>query len=69
MQDGVDHHRMKIVMSCFDKLPTELRLWISNLHFSLHDDHILRGEKEVRNCKTYIDGDGEVFYYEGNGQN
>ena len=56
-------------MSCFDKLPYELRDWIANLHFSLHDDHILRGEREVSRCKDYVDNDGEIKYYKGNGQN
>jgi len=69
MDNEIDIHRMKIVMSCFDKLPADLRKWIAELHFSLHDDHILRGEREVRNCKIYVDNDGEIKYYKGNGQN
>lgn len=69
MDDQVDLHRMKIVMTCFDKLPYELRDWIANLHFSLHDDHILRGQREVERCKDYIDNDGVVTYLKGNGQN
>jgi hypothetical protein len=69
MNDNVDIRRMRIVMACFDKLPLELRQWIAELHFSLHDDHILRGEREVRNCKIYVDNDGEIRYYKGNGQN
>lgn len=69
MVDNVDIHRMQIVMQCFDKLPIELRKWISELNFSLHDDHILRGETEVRNCKIYVDSGGPIKYYKGNGQN
>ena len=64
-----DAHRMMIVMKCFDKLPAELREWVSNLHFSLHDDHILRGEKEIRHCKEYVESNGTVTYRKGNGQN
>jgi len=69
MNNDIDIRRMQIVMSCFDKLPFELRQWISQLHFSLHDDHILRGEREVRNCKIYVDSGGMIKYYKGNGQN
>jgi len=64
-----DVRRMAIVMSCYDKLPYELREWIANLHFSLHDDHILRGAKEVYSCKAYVESNGEVTYRKGNGQN
>lgn len=60
---------MQIVMECYDKLPYELREWISNLHFSLHDDHILRGENEVRNCKNDVESGGKINYLPGNGQN
>ena len=69
MDNDIDIRRMQIVMSCFDKLSPELRQWISQLHFSLHDDHILRGEREVRNCKIYVDSGGKIKYYKGNGQN
>ena len=69
MDNEIDIHRMKIVMNCFDKLPPELRQWIADLHFSLHDDHILRGIKEVQRCKIYVEGDNEISYYKGNGQN
>lgn len=60
---------MQIVMECYDKLPYELREWISNLHFSLHDDHILRGENEVRSCKIDVESGGKINYLPGNGQN
>ena len=69
MNQQIDLRRMKIVMDCYDKLPYELRDWIANLHFSLHDDHILRGINEVKYCKDYIDNDGEIVYIKGNGQN
>jgi hypothetical protein len=69
MSNDIDIRRMQIVMSCFDKLPFELRQWIAELHFSLHDDHILRGEHEVRNCKIYVENNGKINYYKGNGQN
>lgn len=65
----MDIHRLQIVMQCYDKLPIELRQWISKLHFSLHDDHILRGEMEVEKCKSYVEGGGVIRYYKGNGQN
>lgn len=60
---------MQVVMDCYDNLPYDLRMWISNLHFSLHDDHILRGEIEVRNCKTDVESGGKINYLPGNGQN
>lgn len=69
MENEIDIHRMKIVMNCYDKLPVDLRNWISNLNFSLHDDHILRGEREIRKCKIYVDNGGRINYYKGNGQN
>jgi hypothetical protein len=66
---ALDHKRMVIVMTCFDKLPYEMRDWISNLHFSLHDDHILRGYKEVLMCKEWVESGKQINYYAGNGQN
>jgi len=60
---------MQIVMECFDRLPEELRVWISNLSFSLHDDHILRGKAEVQRCKDDIENGGLVIRLPGNGQN
>ena len=60
---------MQIVMECYDKLPEELRIWVSNLHFSLHDDHILRGTQEVQRCKDYIENGGQEIFLPGNGQN
>ena len=65
----VDAHRMSVVMQCFDKLPKDLREWVSNLHFSLHDDHILRGEREIRECKLQLENNCRVIYKSGNGQN
>jgi len=69
MDNDIDIRRLQIVMSCYDKLPPELRQWIANLDFSLHDDHILRGLKEIERCKIYVEGNGEISYYNGNGQN
>lgn len=60
---------MLLVMRCFDKLPPHLREWIMSLHFSLHDDHILRGEKEVERCKAFIELGGIHHEERGNGQN
>jgi hypothetical protein len=60
---------MNLVMECFDLLPADLRYWVSNLHFSLHDDHILRGTKEVRKCKNDIEAGGKVIFLPSNGQN
>jgi len=65
----MDTRRMAIVMQCFDKLPKELREWIANLHFSLHDDHILRGLKDVENAKKYVESNQPIIYKKGNGQN
>jgi len=65
----VDGQRMAIVMSCYDKLPIHLREWISELHFSLHDDHILRGAAEVERCKIFIESGGIHYEKHGNGQN
>lgn len=58
-----------MVMSCYDKLPKELRDWVSDLHFNLHDDHILRGSKEVQQCKDFIESGGQHHEKPGNGQN
>jgi hypothetical protein len=60
---------MAMVMRCYDKLPLHLRIWISNLHFSLHDDHILRGAGEVEQCKKFIESGGIHYEKPGNGQN
>ena len=65
----VNNQRMALVMRCFDKLPLHLREWIANLHFSLHDDHILRGAQEVENCKFFIESGGVHHERPGNGQN
>lgn len=56
-------------MQCFDRLSPDLRDWINNLHFNLHDDHILRGQKEVERCKQFLDNGGQEHYNRGNGQN
>ncbi len=69
MSNSIDMKRMVIVMKCFDKLPLHLREWITNLHFSLHDDHILRGADEVERCKVYIESGGIHHESRGNGQN
>lgn len=60
---------MVLVMQCYDKLPVHLRVWISDLHFSLHDDHILRGAQEVERCKAFIESGGVHHVLPGNGQN
>ena len=69
MTDPVNINRMILVMSCYDKLPKELRDWICELHFSLHDDHILRGAAEVYRCKEFIESGGTHYEKPGNGQN
>jgi hypothetical protein len=69
MAETIDINRMKVVMSCYDKLPPELREWVSELYFSLHDDHILRGAKEVAGCKEFIESGGVPHFIKGNGQN
>lgn len=69
MNTDVDIKRMALVMCCYDKLPANLRTWISQLHFSLHDDHILRGAKEVERCKNFIESGGTHHEKSGNGQN
>lgn len=56
-------------MRCYDKLPPELRTWVANLDFSLHDDHILKGINEIERCKTFLDNGGKEHYKPGNGQN
>lgn len=60
---------MTLVMRCFDKLPFHLREWVASLEFSLHDDHILMGTKEVERCKAYLESGGEPSFKLGNGQN
>jgi hypothetical protein len=69
MADPVDLKRMELVMRCFDKLPQYLREWVCQLHFSLHDDHILRGAAEVNRCKEFIESGGVHHEQKGNGQN
>lgn len=64
-----DQKRLEIVMKCYDKLSPELRQWVANLHFSLHDDHILKGINEIERCKEFLDGGGQEHYRPGNGQN
>ena len=66
---SVDHKRMKLLMACFDKLPYEQRNWISNLSFSIADEHIFRGTKEIAGCKEYLENGGRVHWVKGNGQN
>jgi len=56
-------------MKCYDKLPPELREWVANLHFSIHDDHILKGINEIERCKKFLDDGGVEHYKPGNGQN
>ena len=65
----MDKSRMELVMRCFDRLPPDLREWISNLDFSLHDDHILRGADEIRYCKRWLENGGKRHDRQGNGQN
>lgn len=65
----MDHNRLKLVMQCFDKLPQYQREWINNNDlFNLHDDHILRGKKEVDRCIAECIK-GNIYYKPGNGQN
>ena len=65
----INFHKMCIVMECYDKLPQDLREWIASLHFSLHDDHILRGVEEVKRCKKSVEANEPTIYKGGNGQN
>jgi hypothetical protein len=67
--EHVNLQRMALVMRCYDKLPSHLRIWISSLHFSLHDDHILRGAADVEQCKFFIESGGIHHEKPGNGQN
>ncbi len=67
--EHVNIQRMALVMRCYDKLPPHLRIWISSLHFSLHDDHILRGASDVEQCKKFIESGGIHYEKPGNGQN
>jgi len=69
MDSEVNIQRMIVVMRCYDKLPLHLREWIAELHFSLHDDHILRGTAEVERCKAFIESGGVHYEKPGNGQN
>ena len=66
---NMNHNRLRLVMSCFDKLPQYQRDWINNNDLlNLHDDHILRGKNEVDRCIEEV-GRGNIYYKEGNGQN
>lgn len=56
-------------MACFDKLPYEQRNWISNLSFSLADEHIFRGTKEIIICKNYFDKGGKVRWISAESHN
>lgn len=57
-------------MKCFDKLPSHLRVWINYLPFNLHDDHILRGAKEIERIKARYESDGGRWYEKkGDNQN
>ena len=69
MGNEVNIQRRIVVMRCYDKLPLHLREWIAELHFSLHDDHILRGTAEVERCKAFIESGGVHYEKPGNGQN
>lgn len=64
----MNHLRMVLVMKCFDRLPREQREWIANLHFSLHDDHILKGTDDVASAKGFVER-GVIYFRPGNGQN
>ena len=64
-----DHKRMQLLMACFDKLPYEQRNWISNLSFSLADEHIFRGTKEIIICKNYFDKGGKVRWISAESHN
>ena len=56
-------------MKCFDKLPEHQRDWINNCEkLNLHDDHILRGEKEVARCIIEVENNN-IYYKQGNNQN
>jgi len=67
--DSVNTQRLQLVMKCYDRLPKHLREWVSDLHFNLHDDHILRGSVDVEGCKTFIENGGQHHLKDGNGQN
>ena len=58
----MNHQRLQIVMACFDKLSPEMRHWLNNLHFNIHDDHILKGQKEIERCKEFLDNGGQEHY-------
>ena len=38
----------------FDNLPQKLRDFINNWDYSLHDDHVLKGEHEVRRVQYLV---------------
>lgn len=69
MVETVIEKRRRITMQCYDKLPQELKTWIQNLYFNLHDDHILRGEASVAAAKEYIERGGIPHFYETEVQN
>ena len=69
MTDSVNTQRLQLVMKCYDRLPKHLREWVSDLHFNLHDDHILRGSVDVEGCKIFIENGGQHHLKDGNGQN
>lgn len=65
----MDHNKLQMVMRCFDRLPEYQRTWINNNDMlNLHDDHILRGQKEVDRCMAEFSR-GNIYYKPGNGQN
>jgi hypothetical protein len=65
----MNEQRLKLVMKCFDKLPEHQRDWINNCEkLNLHDDHILRGEKEVARCIIEVENNN-IYYKRGNNQN
>lgn len=60
---------MEEVMNAYDKLSPKMRKFIQNLDFSLHDEHVLEGENEVRRVRIYLMNGGQVTFKEGNSQN
>jgi len=46
-------HRRRY-FEAFDKLPKKLRDFINEWDYSLHDDHVLKGEHEVRRIQYLI---------------
>lgn len=66
----MNDNRKKIIDLSFDRLPKDLRDWINYAPFRIHDDYILRGEKAVREFKTYVDNGGKIVYKDdGNNRN